>query len=392
MGATLLDPMSKALPPIIACMHELPLESTGGGVLLREILRHFACDRRVVALYPVYPHQSGKVAELDQALTSESITPAPRPIAPDWGKPSFTIRRLLSRRPGLVVALDHIGKKRPLKKLGAAYPDALWLVVSPFSLDYVPPAIPSERIALYFTNVDENIVAHSTGTLRQRIEGNLERVRVRRWLGRASCRAGRLAAITEDNAGILTAKLGRAVRHVPPLMAPRPIDRAHAEPGLVLLTTNYTYPHNRISLEWFLHEVWPHTDPRLRLEVTGLDDAHGSLARLLVNTPRARYLGFVGKTVLDDCFSRCATVINPTISGSGFQIKMLDALARGVPLISTRLANPIGARLPSTDEPLEFARLLNDGASGGASIPAFDYPRFFADASERWAAFLEPSS
>jgi hypothetical protein len=55
-------------------------------------------------------------------------------------------------------------------------------------------------------------------------------------------------------------------------------------------------------------------------------------------------------------------VINPTISGSGFQIKMLDALARGIPVVSTAFSNPLGQRIPSSDDPRVLADLIHKEA------------------------------
>lgn len=383
--------MKTTAPALIVCMHELPLEYTGGGVLLREILRHFTQYRRVFALYPSYPHQASKVTEINAALTTESITPLPLPIVRDWGHISFTLRRLFSHRPGSIVSTDHIGNSNILNKLDAAEPNAQWLAISPFALSYVPKQTPSTRISLYFTNVDEDIVVAATCSLRQRIEGKLEQIRIQRWVASASRRAGRLAAITPNSAATLSTNLRRPVTYAQPLMAPKPLNCSQIQRGLALITTNYTYAHNRASMEWFIHKVWPLTKDQLQLEVTGLDDTYSSLARLLASTPRAKYLGFLPKPDLETAFARSAVVINPTISGSGFQIKMLDALARGKPVVSTRYSNCLGSAISDADNAHDLADLINKYATGytPGGHTDFDYNKFHTQARLRWQQLIE---
>lgn len=372
--------------PLIVAMHELPLESTGGGVLLRELLRHWAERRPTVAVYPVYPHQRDKVEALGPELAAEGIEVVAVPVAPDWGRRSFTLRRLLSPLPGSVVAFHHAGARARIETLAAQIPKATWLLVAPFSAALLPSDISPERVAIYYTNVDEDIVTPLGPGVLRRWEAAVERGRVRRYVMRSALRPSRWAAITQKNADTLTATLRRQVTYVPPLMASRPVDHSRREAGLALITTNYTYPHNRTSLEWFVRDVWPLVDASFRLEVSGLDDGRGALPRLLSSIPRARYLGFLSRADLEAAFARCAVVVNPTRSGSGFQIKMLDAISRGIPLVSTHIANPLEGLVPSADSPSDFARLISAVAADGGRL---DYQAFYREAQEKWTAFLK---
>jgi hypothetical protein len=298
------------------------------------------------------------------------------------------VRRLLSPLPGCAVAFRNPQAAVSCAALAARYPDARWLAISPFATAYLPASVPPAQVSLYYTNIDADIVSPSGLGPYRRFEAALERTRVKRYVKATARRASRLAAITQSNADTLSAILRHPVSYVPPLMAPKPLNRDHVQPGLALITTNYTYAHNRVSMEWFIREVWLLTGDGLNLEVSGLDNAKGDLARLLSTAPRTRYLGFLSKPDLEAAFSRCAVVVNPTISGSGFQIKMLDALARGLPLASTTKANPLNAELLSSDAPNELASLIKQLASSKPET-GFNYSRFNKTAQKLWCEFTE---
>ncbi len=93
-------------------------------------------------------------------------------------------------------------------------------------------------------------------------------------------------------------------------------------------------PANVDALEWFLGDVWPHLQarrPNVRLDVVGAIGAafpdlpwgverHGAVADL------APYL------------SRAALAIAPQRIGSGLNVKLLDYLAHGLPVVASPLA------------------------------------------------------
>lgn len=373
-------------PSIFVLMHELPVESAGGGVLLREILRHLTLQNTVTAFFPVNSFQAERSNELVSVLASEGIRGVGLPLCADWGKLSFTLRRILSTRPGCVCAMLNSKALECVEAFARQSNPESWLLISPFSSVYLPASVTPDKVRLYYTNVDEDIMVPSHGTMRQRIEGWLEKVKVRLYVQRTARLAGKRAAITENNARVLTAKTGVEVGYVPPLMAPRSFVRSSVQTGLALITTNYTYGHNRISMEWFFEEVWPLVCEGVQLEVTGMDTENGCLKKLCNTMPRVTYLGFLAKDDLEKAFQRCSVVINPTISGSGFQIKMLDALSRGIPLVTTSTANPLGDSIFSTNSPIEFARQIT--LCGQNSANKFSYLDFYAYSITSWHSFL----
>jgi hypothetical protein len=367
-------------------MHEVPLESTGGGVLLRGTLRCLSGAYRLTAVFPSYPHQLREVGQLVEDLRSEGTGAVPIPVVSDWGRWSFTVRRFLSSAPGSVCAMRTRFGSDILASATGSVGAPRWLLMAPFGLPYLPEGASPRDVRLYFTNVDEEIVVPVDNVWWRRMEARVERWKVRRFVRQASGRAGKCAAITAADATALTTRTGRQVSFLPPLMAPRTGFSREPERGRVLLTTNFTYAHNRVSLEWFLREVWPRVGCAVHLDVTGLDTPDGSLARLCGRAPRVTYRGFLPKRDLDTYFSRCAVAVNPTVSGSGFQIKMLDALARGVPVVSTARANPLGDRIPASDDPHVLADLVTQ--SGTDLSRTFDYVSLHREARREWLRFL----
>ncbi|HEX5758081.1 MAG TPA: glycosyltransferase, partial [Thermoanaerobaculia bacterium] len=157
--------------------------------------------------------------------------------------------------------------------------------------------------------------------------------RLARWEGRAVHGAARTLALTEGDAERLRELSGGEGR-VEVLAAPFP-ERLSAggrplqgEPAVVLLEGSGWRP-NRVGAEWFRREVWP----RLRAEL-----------------PRARLHVFGGASRRDEAdgvhrypapadsaaaFPEGSVLAVPLRIASGVRIKVLEAWARGVPVVGT---------------------------------------------------------
>jgi O-antigen biosynthesis protein len=144
------------------------------------------------------------------------------------------------------------------------------------------------------------------------------------------------------------------------------------EPSTMLFLGSFRHDPNRIALDWFIRHVLPmvvEKHPAARLAVVGSDpppahayaDYAGSLDMLGyvedVREPLARYAVFV-----------C-----PVLSGSGVRVKLLEAFAAGIPVVSTLvgaegLARKDGEFCALADDPAEFAeRILALLADPGAA-------------------------
>ena len=143
------------------------------------------------------------------------------------------------------------------------------------------------------------------------------------------------------------------------------------EPLTMLFLGSFRHTPNQVALDWFAGHVMPailKEQPRAKLLVVGSDPppAHhyGDLAGSV------ELLGFVedAQAMID----RCAVFVCPILSGSGVRVKLLEAFASGIPVVSTR----IGAEGLATADG-EFCHLADDAGEFAAKILAV-----FADAEE----------
>ncbi len=94
---------------------------------------------------------------------------------------------------------------------------------------------------------------------------------------------------------------------------------------------SFTYEPNRNGLRFLLDEVFPRVWERLpdaRLALVG-----GGLERLPATDPRVEHLGFVSE--LADAYRQASCAVVPLLEGGGTPLKLIEALAYGLPVIAT---------------------------------------------------------
>jgi GT2 family glycosyltransferase len=134
---------------------------------------------------------------------------------------------------------------------------------------------------------------------------------------------------------------------------------AAREPNTMLFLGGFRHLPNQEALEWFTRQVLPlvlERKPEARLVVVGSDlpPRHS-----LPNLPDSVELrGFV-EDVLEP-LARYAVFICPILSGSGVRVKLLEAFAAGIPVVSTSigaegLATEDGDVCAIADDPRVFA-------------------------------------
>jgi GT2 family glycosyltransferase/glycosyltransferase involved in cell wall biosynthesis len=106
---------------------------------------------------------------------------------------------------------------------------------------------------------------------------------------------------------------------------------APRKPFTMLFLGSFRHAPNQIALDWFVTEVLPHilkTCPQARLLVAGSDPPgqHKYPAAI-------EMLGFVED--IQPLFSGCSVFVCPIRSGSGVRVKLLEAFASGIPVVST---------------------------------------------------------
>jgi glycosyltransferase involved in cell wall biosynthesis len=122
-------------------------------------------------------------------------------------------------------------------------------------------------------------------------------------------------------------------------------------------------PENDQAAKWLVSEIWPLVAaevPEGRLLIVGSGPS-AELEEMSRESPGVQTLGFVPDLLA--VYRSASVAIAPLVVGAGIKLKVIEALASGVPVIAT----PVGAEgLPSqifpgvSDDPRELARLMVD--------------------------------
>jgi glycosyltransferase involved in cell wall biosynthesis len=136
------------------------------------------------------------------------------------------------------------------------------------------------------------------------------------------------------------------------------IERLTDEPEVLFLGA-LDWPPNADAVTFFLSSIWPGIRaalPAARVSIVGRGEA--ALARQFAATPGVRFTGRVPD--IEPWIRGSRVMVVPIRSGSGMRVKILDALARGLPVVATGVgwegieAVP-GTHLLTADEADAFA-------------------------------------
>jgi glycosyltransferase involved in cell wall biosynthesis len=149
----------------------------------------------------------------------------------------------------------------------------------------------------------------------------------------------------------------------------QPIQRKPGAKNIVTLGTLH-YPPNADGIRWFLYEVLPRirrSVPNVRLTVIGKSPPADFLDLALRHPDVIRLTGYVPDLIpyLEDS----SLMVVPVRAGGGMRVRILEAFAYGMPVVTTTVglegiqAKP-GKDVLVADSPADFAdsviRLLND--------------------------------
>jgi GT2 family glycosyltransferase/glycosyltransferase involved in cell wall biosynthesis len=156
------------------------------------------------------------------------------------------------------------------------------------------------------------------------------------------------------------------------------------EPHTMLFIGSFRHDPNRVAMDWFVQHVLPlilARQPQAKLVVAGSDPP-----------PAHAYPDFAGALELlgyvDDVrepLARYSIFVCPILSGSGVRVKLLEAYAAGIPVVSTR----VGAEgLAAQDG--EFCAVADDPAGFADRVAALmDDPRAALEMAARARAEVE---
>jgi GT2 family glycosyltransferase/glycosyltransferase involved in cell wall biosynthesis len=145
------------------------------------------------------------------------------------------------------------------------------------------------------------------------------------------------------------------------------------EPDTLLFLGSFRHVPNQEGLQWFTREVLPRVleaRPCARLVVVGSEPPP---RHALPRIPAIEIRGFVED--VREPLSRYSVFVCPILSGSGMRVKLLEAFAAGIPVVSTRLgaeglAEKDGQLCRLADDPGGFADGIIDLLQNGEHAAA----------------------
>lgn len=241
------------------------------------------------------------------------------------------------------------------------------------------PFGPGFKTVLDHHNVESMIVkriGESPGSLASRLYARLEWPKLRRYELDVCRRCDRVLTVSEEDKGILVdldpalksvkvVPIGVDVHHF------QVIEREPAVPNVLSVATMY-WPPNVDSMLYFHDDIWPLVKARVPdcvLTIAGQKPVPAIQA--LGSDGDVRVTGYVSDS--RDLARYCSVFIVPLRSGSGVRVKLLNAMAMGLPIVSTSIgAEGLdvvgGEHLLIADTPGEFAGavvdLINDRELG----------------------------
>lgn len=249
----------------------------------------------------------------------------------------------------------------------AAEEEPRWIVAHSYHV--AGAALRAQRpLWIDFHNLDSEIwqrTAQSASSAPVRLFARMQVPRVRELESRLAGAAAGVSCVSRRDADALRT-LNAAAE---PILIPNGVDlsryafrREPPEGEVVEFVGDLSWPPNAEGVRWFSREVWPRirqARPGARAEILGR-----SAPRDLRRLASADFVLAGESSDTRPHWARAAVAVVPLLAGGGTRLKILEAAACGVPVVST----PVGA------EGLELVPereiLLREDASGFASAVA----------------------
>jgi len=216
---------------------------------------------------------------------------------------------------------------------------------------------------IYFQSVARRIPQISG--LWPKFEARWEYLRALRFELNALPRFDRVQVCSADNARYLKSFLPALARGIDDQYRAGIDPSAYAfridgrEPLTMLFLGSFRHTPNQEALMWFVKYALPivlRAEPGARLLVAGSEPP---ARHSLTGTPGVEFLGFVDD--VRDALARYSVFLCPILSGSGVRVKLLEAFAAGIPVVSTHLGaegltQRDGEICALADDPASFAQ------------------------------------
>jgi polysaccharide biosynthesis protein PslH len=175
----------------------------------------------------------------------------------------------------------------------------------------------------------------------RRLLAELEWRKLRAYEGKVCRQFDRVTVVSDDDRAALEKAAGRTFSAV---VIPIAVDTDELafrppEPSAhhILSVATMFYPPNVEGIQWFINNVFPlvrEVDATVNFFVVGSRPPAG-IVRLGHLTKGVEVTGYVAD--LEPMLARSAVLVVPLRSGSGMRVKILEAFARGIPVVSTTI-------------------------------------------------------
>lgn len=343
--------------PLVYTILPRPPHSTRDGLAIRNfhLLAGLASVFRVRSFVLQAPHLDEEPAEYPEGVVVDSVRQSPRRL-----RQAVALARAAA---GGVYPTGLYASRELLETVRAAarLEEPAWVVAQSYHVARAAlEAGPSSWVD--FHNVDSEIwqrLGQTAAGAPSRLFARLQAPRVQRFERDVLRLAGGASCVSERDARTLAA-LG-PVAH--PLVVPNGVDLSRYCPRrkvtgeqLVLFVGDLTWAPNRNGIRWFQRSVWPEVKrlrPDARAEILGRGGE--SLGREATDFV---FLGAGGDT--RPLWRRAAVGVVPLQAGGGTRLKILEAAACGVPVVSTSvgvegLSLSDGNEILIRDDPKSFA-------------------------------------
>ena len=251
-------------------------------------------------------------------------------------------RMLPSRKP-FIVGRDHVGAmtKAVRTRLGGRRYDAIHIDHLQMA-QYVLPRRTPAKLILDHHNVESQIIermADTTPSKAMRWYADREWPKLQRYELEVCQAVDRVLTVSIEDKHLLQ-KLEPALKNI--TVVPIGVDGKHYQPvpryedpkTLLSIGTMY-WPPNVEAILWFYNSVYPQIKSQVsdvKLNIVGAEP-DDKILRLAKEDKSVKVPGYVAddRTVASDC----AAFIVPLRSGSGMRVKILNAMAMALPVVST---------------------------------------------------------
>jgi GT2 family glycosyltransferase len=304
----------------------------GGAVLMSQTLRYLTryCDVHLVVMLEEESERQAHLAQSAQFASMHLMVRPPSPASNRFGLTPKAVREFDSTRLRRLVQSLVYEKRIDVLQLEytnmAQYGDRY---------DRVLTALFEHDV--YFQSIGRQLRA---GGPAGKAKALLEYLRSLRFELNALDKVDYIQVCTVDNSRYLASFSPHLQQRIDPSLragievSSYPYVRVGRQPDTLLFIGNFRHTPNRDGLHWLIGQVMPRVlqrRPHTRLRVVGPNEH-----LLGLPTPQPMWLDVRG--VVDDVrvpLAECAVFVCPVLAGSGVRVKLLEAFASGIPVVST---------------------------------------------------------